>query len=197
MATRATITPIPIRAVRLGPRREVQDAVVTTTAQLVASEGPLAISMSRIAEETGIGRATLYKYFPDVESILLAWHDRQIAEHLKRLEHVGQRASDVSERLQVVLSTYANIVHESHGHANSDLGALLHRGERVAKAEAELHDMVRDLIAAAAADGAIRSDTPPAELAAYCLSSLGAAGTAPSKAAVTRLVRLTLDALAP
>ena len=38
--------------------------------------------MSQIAKDTGIGRATLYKYFPDVESILRAWHQRQIDEHL-------------------------------------------------------------------------------------------------------------------
>jgi len=28
--------------------------------------------MSHIAEKTAIGRATLYKYFPDVDAILLA-----------------------------------------------------------------------------------------------------------------------------
>ena len=38
--------------------------------------------MSQIAEQTGIGRATLYKYFPDVEAILLAWHERQVTGHL-------------------------------------------------------------------------------------------------------------------
>jgi AcrR family transcriptional regulator len=40
--------------------------------------------MSQIAAETGIGRATLYKYFPDVEAILVAWHERQVAEHQLR-----------------------------------------------------------------------------------------------------------------
>jgi AcrR family transcriptional regulator len=178
-------------------RREVQDAVVTTTARLVADEGPWAVTMSRVAEEAGIGRATLYKYFPDVESILLAWHDRQIADHLQQLNDATRRAADPADRLRVVLETYAHIVHQAHGHANNELGALLHRGQRIADAEAELHDMVRDLIATAAEAGAVRTDTPPAELAAYALNSLGAAGTAGSKAAVTRLVRLTLDALRP
>jgi AcrR family transcriptional regulator len=35
--------------------------------------------MSQIAEETSIGRATLYKYFSDVEAILIAWRLRQCA----------------------------------------------------------------------------------------------------------------------
>lgn len=63
-------------------RREVREAILDTTAALVTEHGLLSLTMSQIAEETRIGRATLYKYFPDVEAILLAWHDRQITAHL-------------------------------------------------------------------------------------------------------------------
>ncbi|MGH2817757.1 MAG: TetR/AcrR family transcriptional regulator, partial [Actinomycetota bacterium] len=62
-------------------RREVRGAILDTTLALVAEHGLLSVTMSQIAEETGIGRATLYKYFPDVETILLAWHERQINGH--------------------------------------------------------------------------------------------------------------------
>jgi AcrR family transcriptional regulator len=44
-------------------RREVRDAILDNTAALVAEHGLLSVTMSQIAEETGIGRATLYKYF--------------------------------------------------------------------------------------------------------------------------------------
>ncbi|TJV36742.1 MAG: helix-turn-helix transcriptional regulator, partial [Mesorhizobium sp.] len=43
-------------------RRAVRDACLDTTAALVAEHGLLSVTMSKIAEETGIGRATLYKY---------------------------------------------------------------------------------------------------------------------------------------
>jgi AcrR family transcriptional regulator len=43
---------------------EVRDVIVETTAALVAEHGLRAVTMSQIAEDTGIGRATLYKYFP-------------------------------------------------------------------------------------------------------------------------------------
>lgn len=178
-------------------RRDVRDAVIAATARLVASEGPLSITMSRIAEESGIGRATLYKYFPDVESILIAWHDRQIAEHLERLAQAGAGADEVDERLEAVLRAYASIVHESHGHRNRELAALLHRGERVARAERELHRMVADLLAAAAARGTVRNDVPAGELASYCLNALAAAGTVPARAGVGRLVAVTLAGLRP
>jgi AcrR family transcriptional regulator len=178
-------------------RRDVRDTVIATTARLVTSDGPLSVTMSRIAEESGIGRATLYKYFPDVESILLAWHDRQIAEHLDQLARAGAGAEDVEERLEAVLVAYAVIVHQSHGHRNSELAALLHRTERVAKAERELHDMVGDLVAAAAAQGTVRADVPPAELASYCLNALAAAGGVADRAGVRRLIEVTLAGLRP
>jgi AcrR family transcriptional regulator len=178
-------------------RQDVRDAVIATTARLVASEGPLSVTMSRIAEETGIGRATLYKYFPDVESILIAWHDRQMAEHLERLARAGESADDVDARLEAVLVDYASIVHEAHNHRESELAALLHRSDRVARAEVELHQMVRDLLAAAVAHGTVRDDVPPAELAAYCLNALAAASAVTSRAAVRRLVTITLAGLRP
>src|SRR5207245_866718 len=47
-------------------RREVRDAILETTVALVTKQGLRAVTMSQIADEAGIGRATLYKYFPDV-----------------------------------------------------------------------------------------------------------------------------------
>src|SRR5213596_2512312 len=73
-------------------RRAVRDATLDTTAALVAEHGLLSVTMSQIAEETGIGRATLYKYFSDVEAILVAWHERQVTGHLEHLAEVGDRA---------------------------------------------------------------------------------------------------------
>ncbi|XVV06649.1 TetR/AcrR family transcriptional regulator [Actinosynnema sp. CA-248983] len=73
-------------------RREVRDAILDATAALVAEKGLLAVTMSQIAEKTGIGRATLYKYFGDVEAILLAWHERQVGVHLNLLAAVRDTA---------------------------------------------------------------------------------------------------------
>src|SRR4051794_31218641 len=63
-------------------RRDVRQAILDTTWALANEHGPASVKMSEIAEKTGIGRATLYKYFPDVDAILTAWHHRQINRHL-------------------------------------------------------------------------------------------------------------------
>ena len=61
-------------------RRAVHEAILNTTAALVAEHGLRSVTMSQIAEEAGIGRATLYKYFSDVDAILLT-HGPLLLKH--------------------------------------------------------------------------------------------------------------------
>jgi AcrR family transcriptional regulator len=180
-------------------RRTVRDAILDTSAALVAEHGLTSVTMSQIAEETGIGRATLYKYFPDVEAILLAWHERQITGHLDYLAQIRDRAGGTGERLEAVLEAYALISHErySHEHPGPELAALLHRGVHVTEAQQQVHDMIKDLLIEAAEIGDVRGDVAPDELASYCLHALAAARSLPSKAAVRRLVTVTLAGLRP
>ena len=178
-------------------RREVHDAILDTTAALVAEHGLRPVTMSQIAEETGIGRATLYKYFSDVETILYTWHERQITGHLAYLAEVRDRSGDADERLEAVLEAYALISHETQGRHDSELAAFLHRGEQVARAQHQLHEMVRELLSEAAETGRIRNDVAPDELASYCLHALTAASTLRSKTAIRRLVAVTLAGCAP
>jgi AcrR family transcriptional regulator len=175
-------------------RRDVRDATLNATAALVTKHGLRSVTMSEIAEETGIGRATLYKYFSSVEAILVAWHERQVASHLDYLAEVRDQAGDAGERLEAVLMAYALISHEHHG---SKLAALLHRGEHVARAHQHLSNLIRDLLTEGAATGDVRDDVAPTELASYCLHALAAASSLRSKAAVHRLVMVALAGLRP
>jgi AcrR family transcriptional regulator len=165
-----------------------------TTAALVAEHGLASLTMSQIAEETGIARATLYKYFSDVEAILVAWHERQVIGHLEHLAEVRGRAGDAEEQLVSVLEAYGIISHEHHG---SELAVLLHRGEHVARAQRQLSAFIRSLLSEAAETGKVRNDVAPEELASYCLHALTAASSLPSRAAVRRLVMVILAGLRP
>jgi AcrR family transcriptional regulator len=200
-------------------RREVHAAILDTTAALVAEHGLASVTMSRIAEETGIGRATLYKYFPDVEAILVAWHDQHVDRHLKYLTEVRNRSNDADERIEAVVEAYALITYErSQKHAGADgtahvhrgdhtgrsdkhhggeIGALVHRDEHVRRKQRRLNDFFRDLLAEGAKTGEVRNDVATAELASYCVHALGAAGDLRSKPAVSRLVAVTLSGLRP
>jgi AcrR family transcriptional regulator len=175
-------------------RRAVRDATLDTAAALAAEHGPTSVTMSQIAEETGIGRATLYKYFPDVEAILVAWHERQIARHLQQLADVrDQVGGDAGKRLEAVLEAYALIMHEHP--QGTELAALLHRGEHITQAQQHLRAFLGDLLAEGVKTGDLRDDVAPGELASYCLHALTAAGSLPSEAAVRRLVTVTMAGL--
>jgi AcrR family transcriptional regulator len=177
-------------------REAVRDATLDATAELVAEHGLTGVKMSQIATKTGIGRATLYKYFPDVEAILSAWHERQIRAHLAQLTEIRDQDGTARERLEKVLNAYATIQHErGRHHHGTELAALLHRGEHVAQAQHHLHTLFRDLLAEAAKTGDIRDDVAADELATYCLHALTAAGTLPSHAAAHRLATITLAGL--
>ena len=175
-------------------RAAVRDAILDTAGALVAEHGLLSVTMSRVAEKAGIGRATLYKYFPDVEAVLLAWHERHVSVHLEHLAEIRDQSGDPRKRLEVVLEAYALIEHKRHA---SELSALLHRGEHTDRAQQHLTDIIRDLLREAADTGHIRDDIAPEELAGYCLYALAAASSLPSEAAVRRLLTVTLAGLHP
>ena len=105
------------------------------------------------------------------------------------------QAGDAGERLQAVLEAYALIHRESRGHHDTELAAFLHRDEKVARAQQQVRDMLRELLTEASDTGDVRDDVTPDELASYCLHALAAASSLPSKAAVRRLVTVTLAGL--
>jgi AcrR family transcriptional regulator len=173
-------------------RRAVSDATLDATAALVAEQGLTAVSMSKVAKAAGIGRATLYKYFPDLEAILRAWHERLVAAHLSQLMQVRDQPGEPAARLQRVLLKFAMMTRQRH---DANLAALLHSGPHNALAHEQLIVLISDLIGEGALCGDLRDDVAPEELARYCLHALTAASASPSAPAVERLVSVTLDGL--
>ncbi|NHW49317.1 MULTISPECIES: TetR/AcrR family transcriptional regulator [unclassified Paenarthrobacter] len=175
-------------------RGAVRGAILDAVAGLVSDRGVAAVTMSQIAQDAGIGRATLYKYFPDVEAVLDAWHERHISSHLQQLARIkDSTAGDPWRKLEEVLGAYALIAHTGRG---SDQAVRLHARPHLGHAEEHLTAFLADLLAEGVKEGVVRNDTAPEALAAYCLHALGAAaGMAPS--AVGRLVEITMTGLRP
>jgi AcrR family transcriptional regulator len=177
-------------------RVAVRDAILDAALALIAERGLRAVTMADIATRAGIGRATLYKYFADAETILRAWHEREITGHLAELAAAAAAPGEPATRLAAVLERYATIAAGRGGH-DADLAGVLHRDEQVARARHRLRGLVAELLAEAAAAGAVRDDVTPHELAGYCLAALAAAGELPSRAARRRLVAVILAGLRP
>jgi AcrR family transcriptional regulator len=190
-------------------RRTVHTAILDSTAALIAEHG-LAVTMSQVAQHTGIGRATLYKYFKDVEAIMLAWHERQVSDHLHQLNAAIADCTDPAERLRTALTTYAELSSTGHSTPHTGTGTgtgtgtsavqtalALHQAPHLHRAQRHVHNLLTEVITAAADAGMARTDVPATELASYCLHALSAAATSPSLAACDRLVAVTLTGLLP
>lgn len=173
-------------------RQAVRDATLDAAERLVELKGLASVTMSDLAKETGIGRATLYKYFPDLNVVLRAWHERHVTKHLRDLHGFVHGEGPVLDRLKRVLELHASTNFRRHG---SEVAALLHSGTHVDQAMRHLHQAVAGMIKAGAAAGQLRSDVPPDELAVFSLSAVEGASKLSSKAAVERLVQMTMAAL--
>ena len=173
-------------------RHEVRESILDAAGRLVADRGLLAVSMSQVADGAGIGRATLYKYFGDVEEVLAAWHARAVASHLTELAALAEGAGGPAERLRSVLEAYGQICRQRARHGAEWPAAAFHRTAEVQQPEDQLRDLVTQLIAEVAGTAAagVRIDVPADVLAAFCVSALAAAGAASSDAEVQTVVDL-------
>lgn len=154
-------------------RNAVREGIKDATWSLVHEYGATGLSMSQIADRVGVSRATLYRYFPDVDSILVEWHTDKIHSHVAQLRQVVADVANPVERLEAMLECYATI---ARGVPHSgELATLLHQGAHVAQAEQQVLDLLAEVIATAAESGTVRRDVPPSDLARYCLYALAAA----------------------
>jgi AcrR family transcriptional regulator len=173
-------------------REAVHGAALDAVGALVSQHGLRGVTMSAIAARAGIGRATLYRYFADVDAVLTAWHERQVSAHVERLAHLKPERGTALERLEAMLDAYARLQHEQ---PHDEIAVALHAGTHVDRARHRLENLVSELIAEAAEAGAVRADVSPEELARYCLHALAASAGARSSAAVLRLVGVTMSGL--
>lgn len=177
-------------------RRTVRAAILDAAEALTGERGLTAVTMAAVAQRAGIGRATLYKYFPDVESILIARHQEHVSDHLDQLAVLRDQATTPEEGLEAMLEAYARICFWRAKHG-TDFSALVHRPEHVAPVEQQLIELFSEVLSEAAATGTIRDDAEPIELATYCIHALAAAGDLASESAVQRLINMTLAGLRP
>lgn len=197
-------------------RSSVQTAILDAVAALIEAHGLTRLTMSEVAKRAGIGRATLYRHFADIDALVHAWHDRVVETHLAELVQLATDDAVTEERLRSVAARYAEICLERASHAtqthpetphthphalNNMVGPVTGQGApatvgqshlRAATGENVLAEVFADLLRRGAADGTTRQDVPARELALYCLNALGAAAQIPSPAGRRRLVEVVI-----
>ncbi|QPK02625.1 TetR/AcrR family transcriptional regulator [Enterobacter mori] len=133
------------------PRQErslvTVDAIFEATIQVLLAEGPIRLNTTRVAERTGVSVGTLYQYFPNKQSLLLALLER----HLISLTHIVENACH--ENLHAESDKIASVVVRAY------LEAIMTHAE----ASPALYYIAVDLDAGKLLDGAVQKSVQAIE----------------------------------
>ncbi len=77
------------------------EAVLQATLQVLLKEGQAALTTTRVAERAGVSVGTLYQYFPDKQSLVMALKVRYAREVMGRLGELASRL--VGQPLEVAI----------------------------------------------------------------------------------------------
>lgn len=171
-------------------REAVRHAAINAALEIASEIGFQKVSMSEVASRTGITRATLYKYFPDVDAIFVEWHRRMLENHLAHVEVIAGKDGAAVCRLTEILRFFAMNAFRHHGTRFAD---ALHDREHARAAEERLIAVVEGVVAEGIDAGTLRADLSPREAAVFLQGSLSGAHRLPDEAAVKRLVGLLVD----
>jgi AcrR family transcriptional regulator len=130
----------------------VAEAILDAAADVIAEQGANA-SMSDIAVAAGVGRTTLYRYFPSRETLLDALTQAAFTELIGKLEQAGLDATSVPEgiarvtRIVFGLAAKYQVLRRAIGKPSVSVDAL-----------SRLVDLLAALFERGAADGTWRTD---------------------------------------
>ena len=173
-----------------GHREAVRQAAIDAAMAIASDIGFQKVSMSEVAARTGITRATLYKYFADVDAIFVEWHRRMLEKHLAHVEAIAEKDGEAADRLTEILFFFAMTARRHHGTRFAD---ALHDREHARAAEERLIAVVEGIVADGVDAGTFSTDLSPREAAVFLQGSLSKVDRLPDEAAVKRLVRLLVE----
>lgn len=172
-------------------RDSVQKAIALATGRVVHREGITGLTMTAIATEAGIGRATLYRYVKDADAALALWQEYGVTFHLRQLEDLAASTGS-SRRLEVVLERYA--LNRQHRHGPAHTGPV-HSEGLLHSARTRVRKLLHELLLDEEKQGNLRSDVPSEQLANYAVAALEAATDMPTPDAARQLARLVRESL--
>jgi AcrR family transcriptional regulator len=142
-------------------RQRQAEHIAASAMAIIARDGVSALTMSAIADEAGISRQTLYKYFPDVDAVLLGM--TRLSEGMESdLAERAERAEDATAGLLVYVE--ASLAAAAAGHPSPTALASTLPPEARASLQAHVdrsEALVVRLMRRGLEDGSFRSDLDP------------------------------------
>ena len=91
-----------------------QDEILEVATQVFAAEGYRQTDVQVVADRLGVGKGTVYRYFPTKERLFLAAVDRGIQRARERVESAAAGVSDPLERIRAAVRAYLAF-YDDHG----------------------------------------------------------------------------------
>lgn len=140
--------------------------IIHATLKLVEDEGFSALSMSKVAEVSGVTRQTIYNYFPDVDGIIAAAMEMHSAAMKQHVEQAIQAASGTFSKLQAFAAFYINAASREHSGAINEAILSPHARDQLTAHTNDIKAILCEIIAegirsgdvSAASDATVTAD---------------------------------------
>lgn len=137
-------------------RDRIAAAIINSAATILAERGK-AVSMEEIASAAGIGRATLYRYFPNREALLKAMAVMSVQELAARIREADLEAVPFEE----AIARLARGIVATGSKYMALVGDGMRRSDSDPRIGVEVIEPIRAVFRRASADGSLRGDVPP------------------------------------
>jgi AcrR family transcriptional regulator len=171
-------------------RSQQAEAIAAAALELLLGSGASALSMSAIAESAGVSRQTLYRYYGDVDAVLVGIAELVAAGDAGLESALGGLDEPVA-RLEWMLDSVVGA--EGHGDQISQevRGALPPAARELLTAhEARVRGLLARVLADGIDAGVFSADLLPAEDAALLLGLAAAAEPGTSRRVITLVHRI-------
>lgn len=165
------------------------DAIAGAALSLLLERGASALTMAAIANAADISRQTLYRYYPDVDAVLVGIAEL-IASHDDHLEIQVRAQPDPAAQLDALLRT----VTDAGGHDNPEAATLAtlppEAREVLARHEHRVTRLLIDVLQTGIDQGVVRADLEPSRDAPLILGLASAADPADRGRAIALVHRI-------
>lgn len=175
---------------RLDHRAQQSEAIASAALSLMLDRGAPALTMAAIAIASGVSRQTLYRYYSDVDAVLVG-----VAEFIGSRDH--QFEAEVLQHSDPVVQLDAIVRAVAHAgnHDTRDSAALRSSlppkaRQVLAQHEDRILQVLEDVLTAGIRDGVFRADIGPSGDAPLILGLAAAAEPATTERAIALIHRI-------
>jgi AcrR family transcriptional regulator len=148
-------------------RRITGDRIFAAFSELLYEQGYDAITLADVAKAAGMSRTTMYNYFPDKDSLVVAFTDHEASRYLVDLESTLAVIENPVDRLRTFIAEQLHYFATHHLPPGRALKVALSGNayERVLEHVGVLEQLLRDILRDGADDGYMVVDDVEATVA--------------------------------